>query len=152
MRMSDWSSDVVSADLPHALDRHLRHRAPGHLAEQGERDAGEDVALRGAAGSQDGRTGALHVRRLGVVTGQLEGEIGLHAGADVDVAVVEQRPAAMAALDGAQVVGDLRLDRAKARRVDLSQEVLRSEEHTSELQSLMRISYAVFGLKKKKKT
>src|SRR3546814_6734914 len=27
----------------------------------------------------------------------------------------------------------------------------RSEEHTSELQSLMRISYAVFGLKKKNK-
>src|SRR3546814_8766302 len=30
-------------------------------------------------------------------------------------------------------------------------EVVRSEEHTSELQSLMRISYAVFCLKKKKK-
>src|SRR3546814_4744319 len=29
-------------------------------------------------------------------------------------------------------------------------ELLRSEEHTSELQSLMRISYAVFCLKKKK--
>src|SRR3546814_7554762 len=29
-------------------------------------------------------------------------------------------------------------------------EVFRSEEHTSELQSLMRISYAVFCLKKKK--
>src|SRR3546814_3192172 len=29
---------------------------------------------------------------------------------------------------------------------------LRSEEHTSELQSLMRISYAVFCLKKKKQT
>src|SRR3546814_1894270 len=28
--------------------------------------------------------------------------------------------------------------------------VMRSEEHTSELQSLMRISYAVFCLKKKK--
>src|SRR3546814_2905195 len=28
--------------------------------------------------------------------------------------------------------------------------ILRSEEHTSELQSLMRISYAVFCLKKKK--
>src|SRR3546814_10546173 len=28
----------------------------------------------------------------------------------------------------------------------------RSEEHTSELQSIMRISYAVFCLKKKKKT
>src|SRR3546814_8875195 len=30
--------------------------------------------------------------------------------------------------------------------------VVRSEEHTSELQSLMRISYAVFCLKKKKHT
>src|SRR3546814_18610595 len=30
--------------------------------------------------------------------------------------------------------------------------VVRSEEHTSELQSLMRISYAVFCLKKKKLT
>src|SRR3546814_6212857 len=30
--------------------------------------------------------------------------------------------------------------------------VIRSEEHTSELQSLMRISYAVFCLKKKNKT
>src|SRR3546814_8753965 len=30
--------------------------------------------------------------------------------------------------------------------------MVRSEEHTSELQSLMRISYAVFCLKKKKNT
>src|SRR3546814_5223022 len=36
--------------------------------------------------------------------------------------------------------------------VELDQEPNRSEEHTSELQSLMRISYAVFCLKKKKKT
>src|SRR3546814_5056320 len=35
-------------------------------------------------------------------------------------------------------------------RCDLA--ALRSEEHTSELQSLMRISYAVFCLKKKKTT
>src|SRR3546814_7855354 len=34
----------------------------------------------------------------------------------------------------------------------LSSEDERSEEHTSELQSLMRISYAVFCLKKKKNT
>src|SRR3546814_9150428 len=33
---------------------------------------------------------------------------------------------------------------------DLGSYLLRSEEHTSELQSLMRISYAVFCLKKKK--
>src|SRR3546814_5742088 len=34
--------------------------------------------------------------------------------------------------------------------IELLVEELRSEEHTSELQSLMRISYAVFCLKKKK--
>src|SRR3546814_10104938 len=33
----------------------------------------------------------------------------------------------------------------------LKHKEIRSEEHTSELQSLMRISYAVFCLKKKKK-
>src|SRR3546814_1767570 len=36
-------------------------------------------------------------------------------------------------------------------RVNDSKGLFRSEEHTSELQSLMRISYAVFCLKKKKK-
>src|SRR3546814_1881044 len=35
-------------------------------------------------------------------------------------------------------------------RSDPAEEFPRSEEHTSELQSLMRISYAVFCLKKKK--
>src|SRR3546814_5565895 len=34
-------------------------------------------------------------------------------------------------------------------RIRPSREAVRSEEHTSELQSLMRISYAVFCLKKK---
>src|SRR3546814_5490997 len=34
---------------------------------------------------------------------------------------------------------------------DIAVPLLRSEEHTSELQSLMRISYAVFCLKKKNK-
>src|SRR3546814_12182257 len=38
------------------------------------------------------------------------------------------------------------------RLFDLHGSARRSEEHTSELQSLMRISYAVFCLKKKKKT
>src|SRR3546814_7907885 len=43
--------------------------------------------------------------------------------------------------------GELRI-RAAPARVEIE---MRSEEHTSELQSLMRISYAVFCLKKKKK-
>src|SRR3546814_5077223 len=36
-------------------------------------------------------------------------------------------------------------------KADQAAERTRSEEHTSELQSLMRISYAVFCLKKKRK-
>src|SRR3546814_6829516 len=39
----------------------------------------------------------------------------------------------------------------RRKRAALAHQHLRSEEHTSELQSLMRISYAVFCLKKKKK-
>src|SRR3546814_2102639 len=50
-----------------------------------------------------------------------------------------------------------RLEREESHDVGLRvllgkrQAIVRSEEHTSELQSLMRISYAVFCLKKKKK-
>src|SRR3546814_5340245 len=44
-----------------------------------------------------------------------------------------------------QVPVEVRAERAQALAI-------RSEEHTSELQSLMRISYAVFCLKKKKRT
>src|SRR3546814_8454931 len=42
------------------------------------------------------------------------------------------------------------LDRPRALRSTLTLGADRSEEHTSELQSLMRISYAVFCLKKKR--
>src|SRR3546814_3843151 len=55
-------------------------------------------------------------------------------------------------------VGQRRLDRLRAgprqpeRHVHPEGVAQRSEEHTSELQSLMRISYAVFCLKKKKKS
>src|SRR3546814_5721050 len=45
-----------------------------------------------------------------------------------------------------------RLGHVEARVVRLEVAVVRSEEHTSELQSLMRISYAVFCLKKKQNT
>src|SRR3546814_3664744 len=46
--------------------------------------------------------------------------------------------------------GDPKPDRATAAQlIERSTPAMRSEEHTSELQSLMRISYAVFCLKKK---
>src|SRR3546814_7611103 len=46
-------------------------------------------------------------------------------------------------------VAELRAAALEADRAGVG-DVVRSEEHTSELQSLMRISYAVFCLKKKK--
>src|SRR3546814_7848970 len=51
------------------------------------------------------------------------------------------------ALEGAAVA--LHRQKLKLHRDDVDQDI-RSEEHTYELQSLMRISYAVFCLKKKK--
>src|SRR3546814_4678215 len=45
--------------------------------------------------------------------------------------------------------GEPRVERLRIPREFRGAQVLRSEEHTSELQSLMRISYAVFCLKKK---
>src|SRR3546814_2281366 len=52
-------------------------------------------------------------------------------------------------LDTAVITDLLRRDRGTTALLVLINSV-RSEEHTSELQSLMRISYAVFCLKKKK--
>src|SRR3546814_13764891 len=55
---------------------------------------------------------------------------------------------------GAVELRHLRTFRAVARTLNFTRaaaELNRSEEHTSELQSLMRISYAVFCLKKKTK-
>src|SRR3546814_10428568 len=47
-------------------------------------------------------------------------------------------------------VGRIRVSIAALRTTFFAPRKTRSEEHTSELQSLMRISYAVFCLKKKK--
>src|SRR3546814_6942446 len=63
------------------------------------------------------------------------------------VRVVEQE-VGDAALDCRHVVA-LGADFEQRRHLSRSYPACRSEEHTSELQSLMRISYAVFCLKKK---
>src|SRR3546814_8672146 len=75
-----------------------------------------------------------------------------------DVAAAEAAAdAAEAAADAAVAVDDPAYDRSnwsaddRKRVEDLELAYERSEEHTSELQSLMRISYAVFCLKKKKR-
>src|SRR3546814_2153828 len=55
-------------------------------------------------------------------------------------------------IDGLPVLGGVADLPAILAEHPLLASVIRSEEHTSELQSLMRISYAVFCLKKKKST
>src|SRR3546814_10353230 len=72
--------------------------------------------------------------------------------ADVDMAdVAALRPLAAHRLMDRPEGRSPAHDRQPAAGVAKANILLRSEEHTSELQSLMRISYAVFCLKKKKK-
>src|SRR3546814_7155416 len=58
--------------------------------------------------------------------------------------------ASLSILDPGHDVSELRIDREIVHAGRNMGFTRRSEEHTSELQSLMRISYAVFCLKKKK--
>src|SRR3546814_16735790 len=77
---------------------------------------------------------------------------GMAAAADVEAGLVGK--VGTAPIMAHRMVGERRGDvdacEYVARRGDRLAATDRSEEHTSELQSLMRISYAVFCLKKKK--
>src|SRR3546814_2937157 len=73
-------------------------------------------------------------------------ERSLRATQHFDTLDVEKRRVGLSRL---RKIGAIQVDRHA--RVGCQILVRRSEEHTSELQSLMRISYAVFCLKKKKK-
>src|SRR3546814_1799688 len=101
MRISDWSSDVCSSDLPLGC-------------------ASSVVTKSASAASASPRPAAKAATSNSVT--------------DRSVPETWNRPAA---------------NSMSAAAASISSD--RSEEHTSELQSLMRISYAVFCLKKKKK-
>src|SRR3546814_8774252 len=83
--------------------------------------------------------------------------IGLHGeafGAPFGDALREQVPALHRRFDGGAAERPIGLHR-RARKFEVARARLprrRSEEHTSELQSLMRISYAAFCLTKKRRT
>src|SRR3546814_2873569 len=102
MRISDWSSDVCSSDLPCS-----GRREPLHSAER---------CLSGRH-TDDRPTGALEKSHL--------------EGLRFNIERAQHSPSHIRRSASCE-------DRGR-----------RSEEHTSELQSLMRISYAVFCLKKK---
>src|SRR3546814_4429879 len=122
MRIRDWSSDVCASDLL---------RAECAVGERCLRRWRRDQVLRPRKAIE----GPWH--------------IGVEFTAPVDGIDIESERIL------AQHVGRSgRLDldgqhRGPARGAGQAAALIRSEEHTSELQSLMRISYAVFCLKKK---
>src|SRR3546814_5317888 len=128
MRISDWSSDVCSSDLQGGGGR--RHERGTALRRTG---------ARGPVSDPD-RLHRVDARR------RLAGDGG--AVGRVREAAAEPRGLR---LRGDAVALHHPLSDADQPRVAARRNPQRSEEHTSELQSLMRISYAVFCLKKKKK-
>src|SRR3546814_6166807 len=142
MRISDWSSDVCSSDLDCAADP----------------DAARDIDRAAEAADLEPRrilAGINAAADDGAVDYEAEIGAGSGDGADGDVAVggadphggrfaerADHRRAFVGILDTVVVfvlvvlVIVLRRDRQDDR----------SEEHTSELQALIRISYAVFFL------
>src|SRR3546814_6189258 len=136
MRISDWSSDVCSSDLSLGAMTNLMCR-----------------------GRKRGRAGVIATQRLDKLAKNVAAEASNflmgRTFLDIDMA----RAADLLGMERrqAEVIRDLErghflaLGPAVSRRpisVRIG-EVKRSEEHTSELQSLMRSSYAVFCLKKK---
>src|SRR3546814_3854253 len=127
MRISDWSSDVCSSDLPTAPPAPPPPPQPKREAvgakprsNPGSWATNADYPSSALRNEEEGTTGfRVTVGTNGRVT---------------DCSVTSSS-------------GSSTLDEATCRLITRR----RSEEHTSELQSLMRISYAVFCLKKKKK-
>src|SRR3546814_10820204 len=120
MRISDWSSDVCSSDLPHAPERY------GLEPEQSVEVCRPEGERR-------------YLARLIFPSGEhpafeRTGNVGPRTPLPLDMSPAEQE----------------RLLADNMAMKPLSEG--RSEEHTSELQSLMRLSYAVFCLTKKKNT
>src|SRR3546814_10455870 len=146
MRISDWSSDVCSSDLavPFALQQGVGRHRGAHL-DRLDSARRQRLALLQAEEAADALHGSILVL-LGVLRQQLMGDqraVGL-ARHDVSEGAAAVDPELPAGLPLVVVHDSVRHFRKRARFP-----CGRSEEHTSELQSLMRISYAVFCLNKK---
>src|SRR3546814_5029051 len=128
MRISDWSSDVCSSDLAFAsVDLNLTDQfivsAEGRYTwEDKQIDNSFLSAAPGGVGS------GLEKANFKYFTPRV---------------ILQYRPSDDLSLYLSAAKG------TKSGGINAGVYVLRSEEHTSELQSLMRISYAVFCLKKK---
>src|SRR3546814_4502763 len=131
MRISDWSSDVCSSDLLGGFVGAI-HRLAG--VGRGDARLQRGGQARQCADQLDPASAAAQLLQYPGRIGAAGQEAGGQPGDDDPC----RRPAF--------APGGLERVRAHA---GLQRAAVRSEEHTSELQSLMRISYAVFCLKKK---
>src|SRR3546814_686778 len=131
---------------------HASHRQRGGMndrsSDRDQRDPYQwDVVVVGASFS--GAACALAARRAGLRVCVLERKrdpgIRLHTTGIIVGEAAEGTPLGLMPAALSRRVEGVRLYAPNLRSLSL-----RSEEHTSELQSLMRISYAVFCLKKKK--
>src|SRR3546814_3672408 len=122
MRISDWSSDVCSSDLEAQFPASFDERGRVHCL--GKWQAGFVEILRYACRDED---------RFGIPADPDELAVGKCVGNKILGGGIARHQ--RCALGGDKDHHCIEQDR--------------SEEHTSELQSLMRISYAVFCLKKK---
>src|SRR3546814_3889703 len=143
MRISDWSSDVCSSALGRVRES-LELRGHGRLllgvavagVQHGDAAGEIDVFLAGAVPQR----GVFRAHGIQVAHHAHAARRGQRA-AGIQVAVLHF------SLDGKQGA-----PRGGGKRRGRLWRGLRSDEHKSELQPLMRLSYAVFCLKKKKNT
>src|SRR3546814_3360313 len=136
MRISDWSSDVCSSDLLRPC-RHADRTRPGVLYATVWRSAGNAGRCSCAWRSTFGRIAMIAC---------IKSAWRVAAIRDCNLA----RASGVRRIGSRQNAADQRA-RVIAQSLRRQSAQHRSEGHTSELQSLMRISYAVFCLKKKNK-
>src|SRR3546814_3458865 len=132
MRISDWSSDVCSSDLGQVI-----LRVCPVVGEQDGRCSRCRQLILGEAGCRDREVAPQHLR-----------EQVLRC---LDQGHLVRRPLRKKSHLVAQRLGEERPDNHLDLQIDGPEKRTRSEEHTSELQSLMRLSYAVFCLKQQTK-
>src|SRR3546814_6992906 len=131
MRISDWSSDVCSSDLVALVEIRLELRRVSQLGRANRR-----VVLR--MREQHDPFVTLPIMEADAPFRR----IGLEIGCDI---AKSQAHVGISVRGKGAPIRDLRHGEFKTYAKTIS----RSEEHTSELQSLMSISYAVFCLKNK---
>src|SRR3546814_6101631 len=145
MRISDWSSDVCSSDL-RITERSRHGRLPFDpvVIAIGADERGMQVLRRLARGDVDRAADDI-----------LAEQRALRSAQNLDALDVEQQGVAIFGPAEIDAIDEQSVRRIGARRAVISANApngKRSEEHTSELQSLMRISYTVFCLENKKDT